>query len=140
MERQAPPQPTNSRIRRTTRALLSVCGAFGLYSLVFVPVIEPADELTPPASPQTNLAPRNYAFEKWFPEGSWERNRPKILVTDQGTLLFDQDEPSADGLSLELKRCTLIFFTAGAKQSVTNVHSSFARPKERRCSLTRRST
>jgi hypothetical protein len=111
--------PKNSRARRTAASLLLVSAAYCLYSLAVVPFIEPPAALSTSDMPQASLAPREYPFDRWFAEDSWERNRPKILATDQGTLLFD-DEPSTDGRVLELKRCTLVFYPKSTKPTDQN--------------------
>ena len=44
-----------------------------------------------------------------FPEGAWERDRPMVLTTQWGKLLFKEYRPSDDG-RLELVPCTIVVF------------------------------
>ena len=110
------------RIKRTGLTFAIVLVGYWTYALIAVPLIEPSVSISQgqevaPESPQ----PRS--FEGLFPPGSWELNDPKILETDQGTLLFDdfhpvvEEDPEADPVAAaeranesrtKLTRCSLI--------------------------------
>ena len=98
-----------ARLTRTVAALGGVGLAYLLYAMIAVPLIEPSVTIVP-AGPTYAAEPRNRTFQKLFPEGSWELDRPKILETEQGTLLFDDYQPLDDGRRMRLNRCTFIRF------------------------------
>lgn len=86
--------------------------AFGVYSYIVVPIVEPtlANRNGPPVnSPTPN--PRKNPFAHLFEDGDWELESPKIIETAQGTLIFLDYRPLDDG-RLEIRPCTLIVFSA----------------------------
>lgn len=107
-----------ARLIRTVAALGSVGFAYLLYALIAVPLIEPSVRLAP-AGPSYAAEPRTRSFEKLFPAGSWELDRPKILETEQGTLLFDDYRPLDGGRRIRLNRCTFIRFLASKPLDAT---------------------
>ena len=92
----------------------TVAIAYTAYALVAVPLIEPSVALAPPR-PKPVVPERLKPFEHLFPTGAWELDRPKILETEQGTLLFDDYRPSKDGRTMRLNRCTLIRYLGPGK-------------------------
>ena len=81
-------------------------------------MLEPSIELAPSsqsASSHSNAAPKSRGFESLFAEGSWELDRPKVLETDRGTLIFD-DYRALPNSRMQLNRCTLIFRTGQADE------------------------
>ena len=104
-----------ARLKRALVTLAIVFIGYQLYSLAANALISPPITFAdPPGGPA--LSPRSvHSFEGLFPAGSWELGRPKVVETDQGTLLFDEYHTDSDG-RIKLDRCTLIF----------NVHSMAA--------------
>jgi hypothetical protein len=107
-------------LRRALRILaccLVTLMAYWVYSLVAVPWIEPSIQAqsrpeSVPRDRQPKLANLD-SLADLFPEGSWELDNPKLLKTEQGMLLF-QDYQPVDGSQLELRPCTLVFFSEKA--------------------------
>lgn len=98
-----------ARLRCTVLALAIVVAFYFAYAVLVVPFIEPRVK---PKSSQPLSAPRNPVepqFHSLFPPGAWELNRPKVVETDQGTLLFADYKPLADG-QMELTKCTVIAY------------------------------
>ncbi len=99
------------RFKRTIGSLAIVLVGYAAYAVLAVPMLEPSIELA--ASSQTatvhaNVTPQSRGFESLFAPGSWELDRPKILETDRGTLIFD-DYRALPNSRMQLNRCTLIF-------------------------------
>ena len=105
-----------TRIKRTALSLVIVVLAYAAYALVAVPLIEPSVVLATSRGPSLPVPPRTQSFAGLFPPGSWELDRPKILETEQGTLLFDDYEPLADRRKMRLNRCTFIRFLQTGKR------------------------
>jgi len=93
-------------ISSATRLLTSfavVLGAYWLYALLVVPVIEPEANLRASTgrSGRTLSSPTTERYRDLlvsvFAEDAWERSSPKILETDQGLLLFREHKPLAGG-------------------------------------------
>jgi hypothetical protein len=104
----------SSRIQRSAKILAAVTGAYLLYSLIAVPLIEPAlnrqESLfsTVPEAASGALAPlRDANLESLFAPGDWELDNPMVLTTDRGMLLVRDYRTREDG-DLELVPCTLI--------------------------------
>lgn len=102
--------------RRYIAALAVLLAAFGLYFAVVPPWLEPpshgkrAARTGPSAPVQASLGVKA-ELERLFQPTAWERDsKTKIVETDQGTLLIHDYLPTPDG-RLELKPCTLIFYT-----------------------------
>ena len=101
------------RFKRTIGSLAMVLVGYAAYSAVAVPMLEPSIEIA--ASRQTATArpsapTRSRRFESLFAAGDWELQRPKVLETDRGTLIFD-DYRALPNSRMQLDRCTLIFQT-----------------------------
>lgn len=105
-----------SRLKRTGLVFTVTVAAYWSYSLAVVPWIEPNVETAGRLERQSAGAGEAQDFAHLFPSGSWELDRPKVLETDQGILLFDDYQQQADG-SLRLTRCTLISFLAADRDS-----------------------
>ncbi len=83
---------------------------YGFYEVALVPWIEPAHARHVPAhvrddATATPLLPAEIA--ELFPEGSWERQSPRVLSTSGGIVLFQTNESRADG-RMWIRPCTLI--------------------------------
>lgn len=85
--------------------------AFGLYQVLLVPLFEPTFEPVAkpfdalPAGSVSKLTHKNYA--RFFPAGAWERDKPKVLRTPHGSLLFQDYRTGANG-RLNLHPVTMI--------------------------------
>ncbi|MDA1053908.1 MAG: hypothetical protein O3C40_25950 [Planctomycetota bacterium] len=102
------------RFKRTIGALVMVLVGYSAYAVLAVPMLEPSIELAASshsASTHPHATPKSRGFESLFAEGSWELDRPKILETDRGTLIFDDYRALPDS-RLQLNRCTLILRTS----------------------------
>ena len=66
------------------------------------------------SKPSAAVPPRENPFRSLFPPGSWELERPKILETEQGTLLFGDCRPMDDPRMIQLDHCTLVRHVATA--------------------------
>ncbi len=92
-------------------ALGCTLAAFGLYQVVLVPVFEPTFEPVAkpfdavPAGNVRKLTQQNYA--RFFPVDAWERDKPKVLRTPHGSLLFQDYRTGANG-RLNLHPVTMI--------------------------------
>jgi hypothetical protein len=121
-----------ARTGQVASSLAAVVVAYALYWLIVVPLIEPVleertiaratDEEIEAARNHINSRQRDIA--SYFPADSWELKNPAIWESDQTRLLFKNLRPLADG-SVELKPCTLVFFsknsgpdTAAPKQPI----------------------
>jgi len=97
-------------------AFVTLLVAYQLYALLAVPQIEPVSHAKLPRSMarsygQTGDHPELAAL---FPDGSWERQLPKVLETQDAKLLFQDYQPSPDG-HLRLHPCTVIFHAPSGK-------------------------
>jgi hypothetical protein len=108
----------SSRLRRTAKILAAVIATYLVYSLIAVPLIEPAVRRREPllsslveATSGTMMPLREANFERLFAPGDWELDDPIVLKTDRGMLLV-RDYRTRDDGSLELVPCTLIFCSA----------------------------
>ena len=102
------------RFKRTIGSLMIVLIGYSAYSVLAVPLLEPTIELAPipqSASTQQHATPKSRGFESLFAEGSWELDKPKVLETDRGTLIFD-DYRALPNSRMQLNRCTLILRSA----------------------------
>ncbi|MEO8496679.1 MAG: hypothetical protein ABI614_16545, partial [Planctomycetota bacterium] len=92
---------------------MTVLVGYSAYAVLVVPLLEPSIELA--TSSTSNAAhasatSKSRGFDSLFAEGSWELDRPKVLETDRGTLIFD-DYRALPNSRMQLNRCTLIFHT-----------------------------
>src|SRR5690242_13171009 len=101
---------------RYVSALAIVLIAFGAYALLAVPRMEPrvkfVQKTNGPRRSETDahLERHRRKFSHLFPSGSWQLDKPKVLETEHGTLLFKDYKPLDDG-RMELKPLTLILYT-----------------------------
>lgn len=107
------------RVKRTVIAAGSVVLSYLAYAMVAVPLIEPSVKIVESSLP-SNPTPEKPRFESLFPPGSWELSRPKILETEQGTLLFDDYQPLDNHRKMRLKRCTFIRYVARKENAVAS--------------------
>jgi len=99
-----------SRFTRTVQTLALVLLAYAAYALLAVPLIEPTIELAESVEWESNSRGGVSQTDlTLFPDDAWERGQPKILETNQGTLLFDDYQQLENG-DLRLPRCTLISY------------------------------
>jgi hypothetical protein len=115
------------RFRRTAKMFAAVTGAYLVYSLAVVPVIEPTAARREPllstlveSIPSTMVPLREANLESLFSPGDWELDNPMVLKTDRGMLLIKDYRTREDG-SLELVPCTLIFADTGPGGSETGM-------------------
>lgn len=97
---------------RYAAALAGALLVFVLYDFTVVPWIEPPARITRrPEIDPLPYYPREATSEgdlqRLFSADAWERGNPKVLRTDQGTLLFKDYETQDDG-RLDLKPVTLV--------------------------------
>ena len=109
-----PKSITNGPLGAPVRFVVSLgctLAAFGLYQVLLVPVFEPTFEPVAkpfdalPAGNVSKLTHKNYA--RFFPAGAWERDKPKVLRTPHGSLLFQDYRTGANG-RLNLHPVTMI--------------------------------
>ncbi len=98
-----------THIKRFLVAWMAILLAYGVYRVIAVPWIEPSVKrrhlVTSGDQQQRPSLPPKYAA--LFEKDQWERQRPKVLATNQATLLFQDHVPRADG-RIELRPCTVI--------------------------------
>jgi hypothetical protein len=107
--------PLKIHFQRYACALAIVMVAFSAYVLLAVPSIELSTVLRPggqgkdrPVDATRPLIIRHREkVEHLFPPGSWQLDKPKVLETEHGTLLFRDYKPLDNG-RMELKPLTLI--------------------------------
>lgn len=108
------------RLTRTISTLLLLLTAYGMYSRLIVPLIEPAAHR--PAELTSTAAERRAARDAvrlaraelapWFAPGDWELRSSKILETPQGKLLLDQYQNLGQG-RVRVRPCTMILWPQG---------------------------
>lgn len=107
---------TPRQLVRATVSFLIVAVVYWLYSLLAVPLIEPvaAERVAKPraqgeSDPSKPKSRHDRLICEAFPdEHAWQRQRPKIVETDQAVLLV-QDYRTLDDGRMELKPCTVLF-------------------------------
>src|SRR5205823_6312506 len=109
--------------RRYFAALAVLLALCGLYALAVGPLIAPPPIIrrepatVAPPEPALAILPEVQAdLERLFSPAAWERQNPKIIETEQCTLLLQEYEPLPDG-RLKLTPCTLIFRTTGGAEA-----------------------
>jgi len=106
-------------LKHSLVCLLVVLLTYAAYSTLAVPLLEPSLELAsaPLRSPGHGPAPVAHGFGHLFPPDAWELDRPKVLETDRGTLIFDDYRTLPKG-RLQLNRCALLLQSpdSGSKQ------------------------
>ena len=73
--------------------LIATVGAYWLYALLAVPIIEPPRTEAHQSDDEYWQAPpsvRRQALKSIFPEGAWELDNPKTIENRQGILLFKE--------------------------------------------------
>ncbi len=114
---------STSKLGQLLRAAISfvvVIGAYCAYAALAVPLIEPAaaeregpDAPFEPAPPPTSRHAQ--LLQRLYPDPqSWQRQRPKIIETDQAILLLKDYDTLVDG-RMELKPCSLLFLPDESK-------------------------
>ena len=103
------------RLKHAFVCLVLVLVAYGVYAALAVPYLEPSAKLATgaPPPPADQITDHDRDFAHLFEQGSWELQRPKVLETNRGTLIFDDYKQLPDKQSMQLNRCTLVFY-AGA--------------------------
>lgn len=105
-------------LQRYVSALAIVLIAFSAYALLAVPRIEPQVKLRASSSPAATktsseieglLKSHRQRISHLFPPGSWQLAQPKVLETEQGTMLFKDYKPLEDG-RMQLQPLTLILY------------------------------
>ena len=96
-----------SRLKRIILSFACISLAYLAYAFVAVPLFEPSSTSSASRSSERRTGARDRNLERYFPPGSWELDRPWVVETDQGTLLFGKYTPMPDG-RLKLSRCTVI--------------------------------
>jgi hypothetical protein len=101
-----------SRLGRTAISLLAVVGAYLVYSMLVVPLIEPRRESsarTPhrPAEPPAAEDEFRTMLRELFPPDSWEAANPLILRNEQSALLF-QEFQQAPNREVSLFPCSVV--------------------------------
>lgn len=112
------PLSWRERVRHFLAALLVLGTAYQLYTFAVVPLIEPAAEMRPEPLAELDLPTGDIDPDliRLFPEDAWERQKPMLLKTRWGKLLFRQYSTSADG-RLELSPCTIVFYLPSGDES-----------------------
>lgn len=101
-----------------------VVGAYALYSVTMVPLIEPSISLerTADASEADVEAARmlvpqqRQQLSAWFREGDWELDNPKILETATAKLLLKDYRDLGAG-RVEIRPCTMVLFPRESYES-----------------------
>jgi hypothetical protein len=112
------PLSWRARVRHLLVALLVLGAAYQLYTFALVPLIEPAAEIRSEPQAELDLPTGDIDPDlvRLFPEDAWERQKPMLLKTRWGKLLFRQYSTSADG-RLELSPCTIVFYLPSGDES-----------------------
>jgi lipopolysaccharide export system protein LptA len=112
------------RTKRIVGSFLAVLAAYIVYALTVVPLVEPAADLTDRTevtsaeieAARNQVPQQRRELARWFEEGDWELENPKVLETANGKLLVKEYTNLGGGL-VELKPCTMVFFPGGARES-----------------------
>ncbi len=108
-----------NHIRRVISGFVIVVAAYWAYTVIAVPWIEPqVRRKTTRADARTQAPSTNrYRAElsRLFPPGSWELDNPKVLKSEQATLLLQKYRTLPNG-RLELKPCTVVFYLSKAER------------------------
>ncbi len=104
-----------ARLRRTVLSLLGVSTAFVVYAFCIVPFIEPREQ-PDGHSAETQVDMSSTSTDQYvreltplFPEGSWELDQPKVLRSEQATILLQEFEELDDG-RLHVRPCTIVLY------------------------------
>jgi hypothetical protein len=107
-------------------SLATMIGFYGLYAKFLVPIIEGPPSIAQHRDlhpPKTEFSSQQYDRQKLavlFPENAWEHGECKVLLTEQGLILF-KDFHRVQGGYLEVLPFTLITNTASAAESNSGV-------------------
>lgn len=112
------------RTKRIVGSFLAVLAAYIVYALTVVPLVEPSADLTDRSvvtsedieAARRQVPQQRRELARWFKEGDWELDNPKVLETAHGKLLLKEYTNLENGV-VELKPCTMVFFPSGAGQS-----------------------
>lgn len=112
------------RFRRIVGSFLAVLAAYVIYALTVVPLVEPAADLTDRTevtsaeieAARHQVPQQRRELARWFKEGDWELENPKVLETAHGKLLLKEYINLGEG-RVELRPCTMVFFPGGAGQT-----------------------
>jgi len=111
----------SKRLARVGLSFVIVLIAYGLYALIAVRLVDPpiaskvqageGGEVTGEDLERTRGRPHRHdaLLAKLFQEGSWEREGPKVLESDQAMLLLDEHRPVGE-TTMEIVPCTILFF------------------------------
>jgi lipopolysaccharide export system protein LptA len=108
-------------LKRTVIAFAAVLGVFIAYCLIAVPLIEPRIEekrVQPLTAQQieeihaNQLKNRLGGYMRFFPEGSWERDKPILLESETSKLLLKEYTNLPDG-RVQITPCTVIYLPDG---------------------------
>ncbi|OHB81568.1 MAG: hypothetical protein A2W31_06240 [Planctomycetes bacterium RBG_16_64_10] len=111
-------------IRRLSPTAVSfgiVLSAYGLYTVLAVPLIEPNTELAgvtvsvSPVAGANSIQPYYTLFARHFPPGHWALGSPKVLESPQVMLLLKDWRSEAAGV-IQLVSCAVIFFPGRTHQ------------------------
>jgi hypothetical protein len=118
-------------VYRYLAALTVLLLACSTYAVAVAPWFEPPEiakraTQDEPAPLQPGQRDANEELARLFPPDHWVRKNPKIVETEQCTLLIQDYKPLPDG-RLELKPCVLIFHAGGTKATAASASQSPAR-------------
>lgn len=110
-----------ARITRIVISFVLVLSAYGAYSLLAVPLIEPAavrhDSAGSSAAQRRNamgiVQDQRKELLYWFRQGDWELSSPKVLETAQGKLLWKEHTRLEDPHFVRMTPCSLVFMPQG---------------------------
>lgn len=111
-----------ARLTRIGSTFVAVLATYWAYSLLVVPVVEPATQKrTRPRATARDIDTAKEAGRRnsqllagLFPAGAWERNESvKVLETEQAKLLVNTYEPLPNG-QVRLHPCTILFYPRNA--------------------------
>jgi hypothetical protein len=108
------------RLKRTATSFAVMVGVFWVYRLIAEPLIEPpvVEKRVVAATPEERAAAQRQrqnrlgVYARFFPEGSWERDNPIVLESDNSKLLLKEYTNKPDG-RVELNPCTVIYLPEG---------------------------
>ncbi len=110
-------------LQRFAASTIAILTAYTAYSLLAVPFIEPDLKLPGPKPGQfvsdKEKSNRLPWLQSYFPEGAWEldEKKTKILVTENGELLFREFQPRPDG-HVEVTPFTIIHETESGSRPI----------------------
>ncbi|RMF45364.1 MAG: hypothetical protein D6753_00305 [Planctomycetota bacterium] len=107
-------------LKRYVRALLAVAALMGIYRFTVVPWLQttaPAPQLPPDVLQDLNA---HQSWDAIFPEGSWQRRNPKLILTHRGVLLAQRWQ-QIDPQTWQLQPLTIVLpVTAAGRQALAS--------------------